>query len=29
MDAMGIEQPRQTDGTGNPVIDDIKKRNNL
>ncbi len=29
MDAMGIEQPRQTDGTGNPLIDEIKKRNNL
>jgi hypothetical protein len=29
MDAMGVEQPRQTDGTGNPLIDEIKKRNNL
>jgi hypothetical protein len=29
MDTMGIEQPRQTDGTGNPLIDEIKKRNNL
>jgi hypothetical protein len=29
MDTMGIEQPRQTDGTGNPVIDEIKIRNNL
>jgi hypothetical protein len=29
MDTMGIEQPRQTGGTGNPLIDEIKKRNNL
>jgi hypothetical protein len=29
MDTMGIEQPRQTGGTGNPAIDEIKKRNNL
>ncbi len=29
MDTMGIEQPRQTGGTGNPAIDEIIKRNNI
>jgi hypothetical protein len=29
MDTMGIEQPRQTGGTGNPAIDEIIQRNNI
>jgi hypothetical protein len=29
MDIMGIEQPRQTGGTGNPAIDEIIQRNNI
>jgi hypothetical protein len=29
MNIRGVSQPRQTEGTGNPVIDEIKKRNNL
>jgi hypothetical protein len=29
MNTMGIEQPRQTGGTGNPAIDEIIQRNNI
>jgi hypothetical protein len=29
MDAMGVEQPRQTGGTGSPTIDEIIQRNNI